>query len=308
MHACARVGGAAAPEIGWPSVPPYSRAATAAARAIARAAVRRSEFGPPSAASAAALAALGRARAQGNAVFCTEIAMASQRHQLARGWRAPALPVTAADVLAAARTARAPPVAVLRAMSNAPRVAAAARGEPGALGPGFRGDFAAVFEADLGSRVHSLRAQRRAAEFEDQLGAWLAPRLARACISVARESDSRAAGRTLTPDFLLSAPVTINGRLVHWLDAKNYCHYGAALTARNITAQAEKYTKAFGPGAFVFHYGADPDCALLAGVTVLDGGGLDEGGLVIGGLDDEGLDDGGLVIGGLDDEGLDIKL
>jgi len=272
-------------EIGWPTAPPYSHAATAAARAIARAAVRRGEFGPPSATSAAALAALGAARMQGNAVFCTEVAMASQRGasqrgaQIARAALARAVQntgraITAADVLAAARVARAPPVAVLRAAcSGAANINAAARGLPGALGPGFSGDFAAVFEADLGSRAHSLRAQQRAGEFEDQLGAWLAPRLAHARVSVVREADARAGA--LTPDFLLSAPVLIKGRPIYWLDAKNYCHYGAALTARNIAAQAAKYTKAFGPGAFVFHYGADPDCAPLADTTVLDGRGLD---------------------------------
>jgi hypothetical protein len=94
-------------------------------------------------------------------------------------------------------------------------------------------------------------------------------------VSFSREADARAASPAgaPTPDILFSAPVLLGGRPVRWLDAKNYCYYGSPLTARSLAAQAAKYARAFGPGAFVFRHGVDPAAPPL-GPALLDGGGI----------------------------------
>lgn len=118
---------------------------------------------------------------------------------------------------------------------------------------------AAASDADLGSRLHCMRAQADAAEFEAVLGRWLTAR----GVAFRTEAESRAAGPgALTPDILLSAPVTIRGRRVYWLDAKNYPGFDSPLTLKGLKRQAAKYIAAFGPGAFVFNGGVAAGSAL----------------------------------------------
>jgi len=87
------------------------------------------------------------------------------------------------------------------------------------------------------------------------------------------EQDSRTSGNSLTPDFLLDTPVVINGQRVHWIDAKNYPMYGSKLVASSLAKQAQKYNKAFGPGAFVFSGGLVCGARISAGLLLLDGSG-----------------------------------
>ena len=67
----------------------------------------------------------------------------------------------------------------------------------------------------------------------------------------------RRKGPRATPDFFFPEPIRVGGKMVHWIDAKNF--YGSAHFADNerlpigkVRAQAAKYVQAFGPGALVF--------------------------------------------------------
>ena len=89
-----------------------------------------------------------------------------------------------------------------------------------------------------------------------------------------------------TPDILFARPVRIstpNGIMeVGWMDCKNF--YGSALLsdciripAGKLTAQAERYTAAYGAGGFIFAQGFCKDlhqhlplCTLLDAVPVVD--------------------------------------
>ena len=80
-----------------------------------------------------------------------------------------------------------------------------------------------------------------------------------------------------TPDFLLTPPVAINGRLVHWIEVKHF--YGAGTIPRDetsacgsIPSKSRKYVAQFGSGAFVFAYGCCDALysAMAEGVMVLD--------------------------------------
>lgn len=72
------------------------------------------------------------------------------------------------------------------------------------------------------------------------------------------QQDEVRKGRPPTPDFLFpEEPIRVNGKLVHWIDAKNF--YGSAhftdnerLPIGKARAHAAKYVQAFGPGALVF--------------------------------------------------------
>mmetsp|Transcript_7722 Transcript_7722/g.17454 ORF Transcript_7722/g.17454 Transcript_7722/m.17454 type:complete len:244 (-) Transcript_7722:44-775(-) len=88
--------------------------------------------------------------------------------------------------------------------------------------------------------------------------------------------------RGLTPDILFLHPVSINGRLVKWIDAKMY--YASVSYAKNkkipngkLKSMAQRYNDAFGgQGAFVFGQGFCAslqdivDNALLLDTTPLD--------------------------------------
>ena len=66
-----------------------------------------------------------------------------------------------------------------------------------------------------------------------------------------------------TPDAVLDAPLSINGLRVHWIDFKNFYAEDAHRDQRwqpsgRLSATANKYNAAFGPGAFVFAHGFCP--------------------------------------------------
>jgi hypothetical protein len=108
----------------------------------------------------------------------------------------------------------------------------------------------AVNAADLGSRVNADRIRAGATAFEETVARFLTA----AGVKFETEETLRAAdvATPLTPDFLLREPVTIAGRPVYWIDAKAYPMYGSRLVTKKLAQQAQKYTAAFGPGAFVF--------------------------------------------------------
>ena len=116
----------------------------------------------------------------------------------------------------------------------------------------------------------------------DRFEALLAAHMAAAGAAVTSEAALAAAGAGDTPDLLLRPPVLVNGRPVSWMDAKTF--YGAACLAvsaatpamppAKLAAQAARYCRVYGPGAFVFLNGFSRDLALAAGlgdgVTLLD--------------------------------------
>ena len=269
--------------VAWPATPALPRV-TGVGRTIARAAVRRGEFGPPTAQTQAQIKQGARSLVHGatdtatieaaiTSVVRTEVTLAAQR---VRGRRPITMastglepPLTAARVLAAAQRQRVPPVSFLRELlisaglrTSQVRAVHADPAAAASITELLSGDFTPLFDADLSSRTNSMRAQVRAMKFEDTVSDLLTAQVGRGAYQ--RENDRRgvAATSSLTPDFLFKEPIMINGHIIKWLDAKNYYWYGSPLTARSVHLQAEKYTEAFGPGAFVFRHGADPQVVI----------------------------------------------
>jgi hypothetical protein len=152
---------------------------------------------------------------------------------------------------------------------------------PAHLPPDLAAEAPAIFEADPGSSLNGMRTKARAQAFEDAVGAALraqgavfqteeelrstdefrAAEARRLTAEAAQEPargemhEGRAPNPVLTPDFLFTAPTTINGHRVTWLDAKNYMAYDSKLVLKSTVKQAKKYVEHFGPGAFVFSGG-----------------------------------------------------
>lgn len=95
---------------------------------------------------------------------------------------------------------------------------------------------------------------------------------------VAHEASGAPGPLLSTPDILASRPVRINGRRVHWLDAKAY--FGPAAFTRQgkqtfrmwlkkTREQAKRYDERFGPGAMVFALGYCTQLASLLPQTLL---------------------------------------
>ena len=275
--------------ITWPPAPAVPRI-TDVGRACARAAIRRGEFGPLTARTLSQIAAEAKRATKGSpdatratseaiaSVVRTEVTLAAQRVRSretvtfdSMGIKTPA---SAAAVLAAARSARVPPIAMLRSLleraglrASQIRSVLADPQSAATVTDLLTGDFTLLAEADLSSRVNSVRAQEQAMRFEERVSEILTAAVGRGAYQ--RENDRRgdAAESSLTPDFLFKTPVMVDGHIINWLDAKNYYWYGSPLTARSVYRQAEKYTRAFGPGAFVFRHGADPKVGIGAEAT-----------------------------------------
>jgi len=269
--------------VAWPATPALPRV-TSMGKSIARAAVRRGEFGPPTPQTQAQIRQGARSLVRGaveaaaaeaaiTSVVRTEVTLAAQR---VRGRQPVTMastglepPLTAARVLTAAQRQRVPPVSFLRELlisaglrTSQVRAVHADPAAAASITELLSGDFTPLFDADLSSRANSMRAQARAVQFEDTVSELLTAQLGRGAYQ--RENDRRGDSTTssLTPDFLFKEPVMVNGHIINWLDAKNYYWYGSPLTARSVHMQAEKYTEAFGPGAFVFRHGADPQVVI----------------------------------------------
>lgn len=180
------------------------------------------------------------------------------------------------SVVAIAERLRLPPMAALRQILLEEGYGAAAVramiADPTQLPARLAREAQAIFEADLGSRLNADKIRARSQAYEDALGAHLR----RLGLRFQTEDDLRRAHEAsdgqsplLTPDFLLSEPVRIfgpeglDGKTVHWIDAKDYPMYGSRLVARSLASQAAKYTGAFGPGAMVFSGGLMCDARVL---------------------------------------------
>ncbi|MEI6568517.1 MAG: TPD domain-containing protein, partial [Verrucomicrobiota bacterium] len=259
------------------------------AQKIAHAAVRRGEFGPPTSAAQKELLLAAKRFTKSTdlvkstdlanynrllSVFRTEVVLAAQR--LSRvdqvsGRRRVIIAeysklfleqkhTPPSAILMISRQLRIPPTAVLKIILADP-----------SLNRNAPIDWSHVYANDYLSCNQSLLSQKLSLDFEDEVSDFLAAQIGRN--SFKREEELRhgncQSGNSLhlTPDFLFNEPICINGRTVYWLDAKNYLWYGSPLTARSVIAQAEKYTKAFGPGGFVFHHGFLPGTAPGCGAS-----------------------------------------
>ena len=169
------------------------------------------------------------------------------------------------SVIAIAERLRLPPMAVLRQIL-AEEGLNPSLADPAQMPARLAREAEAVFEADLGSRLNSMRTRARSQAYEDALGQHLRDLglQFRTEDDLRREhAESGGQGPLLTPDYLLMEPARINGRTVHWVDAKDYPMYGGRIMARSIAKQATKYTDAFGPGAMVFSGGVMCDARVL---------------------------------------------
>lgn len=159
------------------------------------------------------------------------------------------------------------PVMVLRQILMSPRYASSILNananwmiaNPSKMPPPLYTQSSDIFEADLSSSINAGHILEQSRKFEIALG----NHLTKLGIEFQTENEIREEyyknpnqdKALITPDFLLTNPVNINGHLVYWIDAKNYPMYGSRLVERKLTEQAIKYTKAFGPGAMIFSGG-----------------------------------------------------
>ena len=182
------------------------------------------------------------------------------------------------SVLAIAARHKLPPMTVLRQIlieeGNSETEVRNLIASPGGLPPRLSREAQAIFEADLGSRLNADRIRMKSQAYEDAVGAHLRGLgLDFETEDDLRRAHSAVAGLPLvTPDFLLRRPVSIDGRRVAWIDAKDYPAVDSRLVMTSLKKQAKKYTDRFGPGAFVFSGGVmcDSRTARL-GALVLDG-------------------------------------
>jgi hypothetical protein len=75
--------------------------------------------------------------------------------------------------------------------------------------------------------------------------------------------------RIMTPDFLFTEPVIINGIEVHWLECKNYLGCDLHFILQANLAQATKYYSTWGTGAFMYAQGYT-EGLIIPGALVLD--------------------------------------
>lgn len=65
-------------------------------------------------------------------------------------------------------------------------------------------------------------------------------------------------------------PIKINGKLIHWIECKNYMYTDVKLFQKSVVKQVTKYREQWGDGAIVFSYGYTIPLN-VPGVLILDG-------------------------------------
>ena len=134
----------------------------------------------------------------------------------------------------------------------------------------FHGDSQAFYASgNLGS---PKGAQEYSRNFELTLESYLKSK----AIKYLTEKEQLELGNYVnTPDFLIQTPLLINGQIVNWIDCKTF--YGSSSLSTNlllpigkIKSQAERYTKEFGNGCFLFLSGFSRDLERQAGFRVQD--------------------------------------
>ena len=252
--------GGAPPVVKLPDSTQVSAQAVQSARHAALAAVRRGDFSGTDKGSTAdpTYESIFRMEVLTRTRYCPPAAAARAAAALAGGRS------DAAAIIESAKRHRVPPMALVRALPAADR----------ARIPEAELALIAVADASAAARIRQAAATDQA--FEERVAEFFTRELGPDAFETEAALRARpaAAGHSnLTPDILFKRPIVVeqNGRrhTVSWIDAKNYCWYGSKLTLRSITAQAKKYTDAFGPGAFLFHHGVAD--AVAPPTVVLDG-------------------------------------
>jgi hypothetical protein len=129
--------------------------------------------------------------------------------------------------------------------------------------------------AETNSRNNSMK-------FEDKLNSWLKNNVSTPfkTENMLRSEYTTDVSNTFnspnmsTPDVLFDKPIIIKlhdtQHKIYWIDAKNYALVNVPFIIKSLKKQSDKYNKAFGPGAFVFHYGISSDIK-FDNTLVLDG-------------------------------------
>lgn len=96
--------------------------------------------------------------------------------------------------------------------------------------------------------------QRLSQEQAERFERHIARQLKKAGIPYQTQDELIKTGSHLTPDFLIQTPIQLDGKLIHWIDAKNYYGGNNPFTKKSLKPQAKKYNIAYGQGLFVFRY------------------------------------------------------
>ena len=99
--------------------------------------------------------------------------------------------------------------------------------------------------------------QEYAALYEKRLGEFLTSHgVAFRTQEELSEEQSSEHGRPInTPDFLIQGNLSINGKEIHWIDAKNYYGSNSWKVKYSIKKQTQKYIDEWGSGAVIFSLG-----------------------------------------------------
>ena len=124
---------------------------------------------------------------------------------------------------------------------------------------------------DFISSTDQDRVRKEAQEFEDRLEIFFKEKGIRFITEGnSTQWQKKTVGKAVaTPDILFLDNVTINGKQINWIDAKNF--YGSSLSKRTVNdskKQMKKYHEHFGSGAIIYAHGFSsdiniPDCLLL---------------------------------------------
>lgn len=101
-------------------------------------------------------------------------------------------------------------------------------------------------------------------EYENTVAKWLDARNIkyREQEELVKEQTKKYGKPIATPDFLLIDPIKINGKLIYWIEAKNYYGTTQGFTYSKNKKQIERYVNMFGAGALCFSLGCVQDMVM----------------------------------------------
>jgi hypothetical protein len=110
---------------------------------------------------------------------------------------------------------------------------------------------------DIYVTINQDTSQEYAALYEKRLGEFLTKHGVKfKTQEELSEEQSSEHGRPInTPDFLIQGELIINGRSIHWIDAKNFYGSNSWKVKHSIKKQTQKYIDEWGSGAVIFSLG-----------------------------------------------------
>jgi Protein of unknown function TPD sequence-motif len=144
--------------------------------------------------------------------------------------------------------------------------------DPNAAPPNVTPFITKAFRYDSETPAAYLERAKQAFDYELLIEKWLkSKKIEFKTQAQLVEEQTKLYGRAvITPDFLLTSPLkfrvvhpdsSVSESKVYWIDVKNYIYTGSKFITNSLQTQSAKYVKAFGPGAFLFHYGFVDDIA-----------------------------------------------